>query len=82
VGPGNNAIVSYKSRGAREPRGGDIFHVNSDRKTNGPEREGYTTLMFDRDIVLKNGRHWHGIGANQRPLVKWVDLDLLAASIP
>jgi hypothetical protein len=106
VGPGLKAGVSYDTRGQRQPRRGDIFHVGNKGRNNdhvgvilqhrvdpmgnwiwttaegGQSPKGYSTKLFENHtVVYKNGRHYHGKGANQRPIVKWIDLDALAQSL-
>jgi hypothetical protein len=54
----------------------------------GGQGSGYETRKFDRILPLKNGHHIHGWDDHQanggryaRPVVKWIDLDLLAAAV-
>ena len=73
----NNAHVGIILRHSVDKQGNWIWTT-----AEGGQGDGYETkLKENQTILFKNGKHWHGSGANQRPIIKWVDLDALAQSI-
>jgi hypothetical protein len=74
----NNAHVGIILRHRVDPLGNWIWTT-----AEGGQGEGYETrLKENHTVAFKSGKHWHGTGANQRPIIKWIDLEELARSIP
>lgn len=73
----NNSHVGIILRHRVDPMGNWIWST-----AEGGQGAGYETRLFkDRTIAFKRGKHWHGTGANERPIIKWIDLDQLEMSI-
>jgi hypothetical protein len=88
--PRRGDIFHVGNKGRNNDHVGIILQHRADAQGNwiwttaegGQSPHGYSTkLVENHTVVFKNGHHYHGKGANQRPIVKWIDLDALVQAV-
>jgi hypothetical protein len=87
--PQRGDIFHVNSPGKNNAHVGIILDHRADRNgdwhwrtAEAGQGDGYQTKLFeDRILKARGGKHWHGTGVNERPLVKWIDLDQLVVAL-